>query len=270
MPVTTAPSGTATGTTVAVSWAAATFAGGPSVSGYVVRAYNATTDAPRAVGGTCVGTVSALTCNDTGVAAGGWKYTVQPQHGGWLGIESAQSAVVTVVTDTTDTTPPVPTAVTLVNAGTAGTAARGDQVVITVSEVLSMSSICPGGWSGTGDKTLSGNGEVIATITNSGTNDVLTLTSATCTGGLKFGSLALGGDYVSATRTFSGNGANSTRFSWSASAMTLTIQLGTASGSVETGVPLGTPTWTPSSSITDVAGNAMAATPFSATATSRL
>lgn len=352
MPGGAAPSVSAAGATVTVSWSASSFPGGPAVSGYVVRAYNAATSAPRAVAGTCAGTVSALTCSDTGAPSGTWKYTIQPRQGAWTGAEGATSAAVLVdtaapvTTDNTaaigatprntdqtvtltptdagsgvaatyyttngttpttsspqgttillsadgsytikyfsvdangnaeavktastvitiDKTAPAPTALTLTNSGTAGTADRGDRIDITLSEVLSADSICPDAWAGGEDKILSGNDEVIATITNNGSNDVLTVASASCTGGLRYGSVALGGNYVTTTRTFSGNGANSTRISWTVSTRVLSIQLGKDSGgSVNTGIANGTPVWTPSSSITDLAGNAMAATPFNGT-----
>ncbi len=352
IPAAAAPSVSASGTTVTVSWSAVNLTGGPAVTGYTVRAYNASTNAPRAVGGTCTGTVSALTCNDTAVAGGGWKYTVQAKQGAWSGAESAKSATVTVVADTTppvttdnsstigagphnvtktvtlsptdaggsgvaatyyttngstpttsspqgtsvvlatdgvytikyfsvdgvgnteavktastvitiDKTAPTPSALTLVNTGTAGTAAQGDRVDITLSETLAVASMCST-WSGNAsNQSLAGNGDVVVTITNSGTNDVLTVSSGTCT--FNLGSIALGGDYVTATTTFSGNGSNKSSISWTVSTKVLSITLGNASAATRTGVAAGTPVWTPSTSITDVAGNAMAATAFTGT-----
>jgi hypothetical protein len=79
------------------------------VDGYVVRAYNATTNASRTVGGTCAGTVTALTCSDTAVPAGGWQYTVQTRQNSWAGPESAKSTTVTVAAPPTDTTAPTTT-----------------------------------------------------------------------------------------------------------------------------------------------------------------
>lgn len=365
MPTATAPTASASGTTVTVSWSAASFPGGPNVAGYVVRAYNATTNASRAVGGTCTGTVTALTCSDTGVSAGGWQYTVQTRQSGWVGPESAKSTTVTVAapppTDTTaptttdnsatigagphntnktvtltptdnaggsgvaatyyttngttpttsstqgtsvllstdgtytikyfsvdvagnaeavktastgitiDKTAPVPTAVTLVNGGGSGglgTAARGDRIDVTVSEALAVSSMCST-WSGNAtNQALNTNADaVVVTITDNGTNDVLTVSTSTCT--FRFGSVALGGNYVSTTRTFSGSGSNRSSITWSPTTRTLSVTLGDASGSVSSGVAAGTPAWTPSSSLTDIAGNAMATTPLTSTTTSR-
>lgn len=355
MPTTSAPSVTSTASRVTVTWSAASFPGGPVVEGYVVRAYNASTGAPRAVGGTCTATVTTLTCNDTGVPGGGWRYTVQARQGAWAGTESATSATVTVdatvpvTTDnsstigagphnttktvtlsptdtggsgvaatyyttngsipttrstqgtsivlapdgvytiryfsvdgsgnteavktaatiiTIDKTAPLPTAITLVNAGTAGTVDPGDRIEVTMSEILSVNSMCSA-WTGSGDKSLTANSDVTVTITDAGENDVLSVNSASCTGGFKFGSVALGGDYVKRTRTFSGAAANRSSISWIASTRVLSITLGTASGSVNTGAPLGTPTWTPSTSLADLAGNTMAATAFNAPSTSR-
>ena len=42
-------------------------------------------------------TVAALTCTETGVPTGTWKYTITPAAGAWRGTESGQSALVVVL-----------------------------------------------------------------------------------------------------------------------------------------------------------------------------
>jgi len=83
-------------TTVAVSWPAATYANGSPVAGYIVHRYNAATGAAQTVGASCTGTVQALSCSESGVAIGAWKYSVTPAAGTWRGGESGRSGSVTV------------------------------------------------------------------------------------------------------------------------------------------------------------------------------
>ena len=96
-----APTGVATGTSVALSWSASTLATGQAVSGYTVTRYSAG-NVPQTVGGTCAGLVAGTSCTETGVPAGTWTYTITPRFAtNWVGAESAPSAGVVV-----DGTPP--------------------------------------------------------------------------------------------------------------------------------------------------------------------
>jgi hypothetical protein len=96
------PVATPAGTTVALSWAASALASGTAVSGYVVKRYNATTLAAQTIGSNCAGTITALTCTETAVPTGSWRYTVTPVFStNWTGAESAMSPVTC-----TDATPP--------------------------------------------------------------------------------------------------------------------------------------------------------------------
>lgn len=168
-------------------------------------------------------------------------------------------------TFTIDRTSPVPTAMTFFDADgfvTPGT----DEVRITFSEPLSVSSLCSA-WSGTGDKSLGGAG-VVVTLTNSGSNDVLTVTAGACT--LHFGSVATGGNYLpllSGDATFSGNtAATQSRVTWTAATRMLTVHIGSqASGGLLNilGQSAGTATYTPDALITDLAGNGVLTSPFS-------
>ena len=91
--------------------------------------------------------------------------------------------------------------------GGAGTVASGDTATITYSEVIDATTFCST-WANGSTQTISGTSITIQ-ITDNGANDTLTVTAvgaANCggTGNFHLGSIALGGDYVSATRTFNG------------------------------------------------------------------
>ena len=175
------------------------------------------------------------------------------------------STASTSTTFTIDRTGPAPTALTLFNANgfvTPGT----DEVRITFSEALKLSSVCSA-WSGTGDQSLGGSG-VVVTITNSGSNDILTVAAGACT--LHIGSVATGGNYLgllTSSATFSGStAATESRVTWTAATRLLTIHLGSqTSGSLNIlGQSAATATYTPDAAITDPAGNGVVTTPFNA------
>ena len=109
-------------------------------------------------------------------------------------------------------------------------------------------------------QTLGGNGNVVVTITDAGANDVLTVTASNCAG-LSVGSVELGGDYVTTTKSYSGNGSNASTVTWTASSNRLTIRLGSPNGGtsgLNTGVAAGFPTYNPASGISDLFGNPIA------------
>lgn len=89
-----APSGTVSVHSITLSWSAATI-GGQNVTGYNVKRYNASGTA-QTIGTGCAGTISGLSCTETSVPSGAWRYTVTPVQAGWTGPESAQSPAVTV------------------------------------------------------------------------------------------------------------------------------------------------------------------------------
>ena len=152
---------------------------------------------------------------------------------------------------TVDNTKPAPTNITLNNSATSGTAAAGDYVVITYSEGLDPDTLCTT-WTGPGDQTTT------ATVSIS-TSDALTVGSPCA----NLGSIALGGNYNTgaSTRTFS-----SSTIAWNESAHTITITLGTPSGGTAgTGVSAAVPVYTPTTSISDPAGNTMNATAVNGT-----
>jgi hypothetical protein len=96
------PTVVSAGTSVTVSWAASTLSNGTAVSGYIIKRYNGSTGAVQTIGSGCTGTITALTCTETGIPNGQWKYTDTPVFAtNWVGTESAKSAVAY-----TDPTPP--------------------------------------------------------------------------------------------------------------------------------------------------------------------
>lgn len=183
------------------------------------------------------------------------SYTVRA-----VSTDFAGNTVSTSTTFTIDRTRPAPTALSLFDAN--GSVTPGtDEVRITFSEPLNVASICSA-WSGTGDESIGGS-DVVVTITENLLNDVLTVTAGSCT--LHVGSVALGGDYVTATSTFAGDtSATESRVTWTAATQVLTIHIGSqTSGLLNLLSQLaGTVTYTPDSAMTDGAGNGVDATPF--------
>jgi hypothetical protein len=94
MPSGSAPTVSATGHSITVSWSGGTLLG-QSVNGYTVKRYDAAGVA-QTVGAGCSGTITALSCTESSVPAGTWHYTVTPLLYSWLGIESPASSAVTV------------------------------------------------------------------------------------------------------------------------------------------------------------------------------
>ncbi len=171
-------------------------------------------------------------------------------------------------TSTKDVIAPTVTGVQLSNGGSInGRIERDDIVTLTFSEPLDASAICSTWTSDTSTQTLSGNGQVTATVNSS---DNLTVTSTGCST-LKYGTVALGGDYeTSGSMTFSGSGSNASVLQWNPVAKTLVLTLGTMSGSGNsTAQPLAAAKFTPASGLTDIAGNPLATTQFTSPTTSR-
>jgi hypothetical protein len=100
------PSGSATGTSVTISWTASTTtATSHAVDGYLINRYSVPSGGtPTAALNGCSGTINALNCTEASVPNGTWYYTVTPKLQNWLGAESARSSGIAV---NVDTTPPV-------------------------------------------------------------------------------------------------------------------------------------------------------------------
>jgi len=95
MPAGKTPTASVSNRSVTVSWAASNLQDGTAVSDYTVSRYD-TSGNVQTIGSACSGTVSALTCTETAVPGGTWKYAVRPKRGNWTGAEGPQSASVTV------------------------------------------------------------------------------------------------------------------------------------------------------------------------------
>jgi len=91
------PTASVQGHKVTVTWTASSFTTGGSAPGYVIRRYNFVTGVGIGATNGCSGTLTVLTCTETGVPSGSWQYTVTPAAGtNWRGPESPRSAVVVV------------------------------------------------------------------------------------------------------------------------------------------------------------------------------
>lgn len=99
------PSASASLDTVTVQWTQSAFGGSPlggyAGGGYVIRRYAPSGGSAVTPNGGCGATISGtsatLSCQETGVPTGPWKYTVTPVLGSWTGGESDASSSVTVL-----------------------------------------------------------------------------------------------------------------------------------------------------------------------------
>ena len=148
--------------------------------------------------------------------------------------------------------------------GIAGKIEKGDQITVTYSETMQVSSFCPA-WSGDStNQSLAANGDVTVTVHDGtgATDDSITVASTTCT--FNFGTIDLGSNsYVSGgNATLSGSGSNKSTITWTAAAHTLTITLGASGGGTLNIVASCTPTYTASASITSTAGGILTNSPY--------
>ena len=92
--------------TVTVSWVASTLGTGQAVTGYVVKRYEATTLAIQTILTACTGTIATVTCTESNLPTGSWRYSVTPKFAtNWLGAESDKSLPISTIEK--DVTPPV-------------------------------------------------------------------------------------------------------------------------------------------------------------------
>ncbi|MGZ4299546.1 MAG: hypothetical protein ACXVVK_21125 [Solirubrobacteraceae bacterium] len=94
LPAGSTPTVSVTGRSITVSWTATALLG-QNATGYAVTRYDSSGTA-QTIGSGCSGTIAALTCTETSVAAGNWTYTVTPSLHSWDGSESPRSATATV------------------------------------------------------------------------------------------------------------------------------------------------------------------------------
>jgi large repetitive protein len=168
---------------------------------------------------------------------------------------AGNSSTAKTATFTKDTVAPTITSFVLKNGSGVnnGKVEKSDQVVLVFSKAMSVSTFCST-WSGDGsNQSISGNGVVVANLTDGtgATTDKLAL-STTSGCAFSLGTIDLGSSaYVSGgNATFSGNGSSATSISWTASTRTLTITLGAqgGSGAVAT-VTASTAVYTPSNAL---------------------
>ncbi|MGH9154703.1 MAG: beta strand repeat-containing protein [Acidimicrobiales bacterium] len=174
-----------------------------------------------------------------------------------------------VSTVTVQNSAPTPTSVVLKkNGGTAGKAEQGDQVIVTYSQALKVSSLCSV-WSGdASNQSITSNSQVTVNVADGGAgNDTLTVASTTCT--FRFGSINLGavGYATGGSLTFSGSSSSTkSTITWDVASRTLTILLGAKGGAGTNGtVASSAATYTPDAAITNIAGTAIAGTFTTAT-----
>jgi hypothetical protein len=240
---------------VTLSWSASALSnGGPTATGYTTARYDARTGVlAKAVACTASGTTS---CSESAVpTAGTWQYAVTPKVGLWFGAASALSGDVNLG-------PPTPVALSVgtTNGGTVNKPDQGDTIWVQFSQRISVGTLCST-WAGNGtDQSVVANSVVTVNLVNSGSADSLTVatTAAACAGAPKFGTFALGGNYVSANRTCTGTGAAASTVSWSAATSTLTIRLGACGTSAA--VATSTITYTPNAAVQNSTGTAITGT----------
>lgn len=182
---------------------------------------------------------ASLTANAV-LTAGSKSYTITATD------VAGNSATTSSFSVTVDNTRPSGTDVQTTNGGVPGSPEIGDTITLTFSEVIDPESVLSG-WTGASTN-------VVLRITNGPPGgDQVTVWNAANTAQLPLGTVNLvGTGYVSQSRTFGAIGTPSTMV---ASGNTITITLGTASGTVRTQATGNNMTWVPVVTATDRAGN---------------
>jgi hypothetical protein len=199
------------------------------------------------VGGASYNRRSAALTATNPLAVGGYSYSIASTDA--AGNSGTQTGFGVTVDNTVPTASDVQTAN---GSASVGRAELGDTITYTFSEPIDPQSILAG-WTGAATN-------VVVRINEGGTgitDKLLVYDSANSTQ-LKVGTVNLGDtNYVAVNRTF---GATGTKSSMVRSGNTITITLGTASGTVTDPTATGTMVWTPVSTAYDRAGNAMSTT----------
>ena len=193
-----------------------------------------------AVGGVTYNYRSASVTANAALAAGAKAYTITSTD------IATNSQTQTGYSVTVDNTRPTGSTVQTANGGaTAGKPEAGDSATYTFSEAIDPETVLAG-WTGASTG-------VVVRIANNAGGDLLTIRNAANTAQLPLGSVnLLGTAYVTANRDFGATGTASTMV---LSGATITITLGTPSGTTGTQATTGTMTWTPTATVTDLAGN---------------
>ena len=96
MPAGSTPTAAVSNRNVQVAWSASSMPGGIPVDGYKVFRYN-TGGAAFPVTGGCTGVIAGLTCTETAMTPGSWRYAVAPVYKLWQGAEGTRSSAATVL-----------------------------------------------------------------------------------------------------------------------------------------------------------------------------
>jgi hypothetical protein len=134
--------------------------------------------------------------------------------------------------------------------GTAGKIESGDTLTYTYSEAIDPATVLTG-WSGASTA-------VHIKFTSSGNDTITVLTTADATS-IKLGSVATNADYVTTTTTFNATMA------LSADGTSVVVTLSTPSNVSSSASPGRNMSWTPNTSVKDLAGNAVSATAYNET-----
>jgi Bacterial Ig domain len=190
----------------------------------------------------CTDASSPYSCswNTTGVTDGSYDLRAIATD------NAGNTATSTVTSRVVDNTAPTATNIDAANGGaTVGTPESGDTVTFTYSETVLTSSILAG-WNGTSTavtvKFINAGASDQVEVWNAGTTAILPLTGAA--------NVALNGNYVTASSTVTATMVQS--------GSNIVITLTATPASNRAGV--GTMNWTPSATVTDIAGNACTTT----------
>ena len=158
LPAPAAPTTSATGRNVTVSWTAP--GGSVPITGYLVKRYNGS-DVVQTVLSGCTGTIATTSCTENAVPAGSWRYTVTAVRGNWRGNESPKSTTVNMTGPSLDLGPTTVTSLPNTLSGSLAQFATGQTVTYrldnpTTGTVLSAT---------TTPSTIPGNGTASVTVT---------------------------------------------------------------------------------------------------------
>jgi hypothetical protein len=201
-----------------------------------------TAGGPFSVGGVSYAYRSALQTANAGLGAGVKAFSIHATDTASNAVTQGGFSV------TIDATAPVASDVQTTNVagGTAGKAEAGDTLTYTFSEAVEPGSILAG-WDGSSTT-------VTVQLPNAGANDNFQVWNAANTTQLPLGVVSLGANHVN------GGGASFSSSTMVMSGSTITITLGTQAG-ITRSTSGGAMVWTPSTTVTDLAGNASLATP---------
>ncbi len=205
-------------------------------------------------GGTAYGYRSAIETAATTLSAGSKSYTI-------TSTDKAANAGTQSFTTVVDNTQPTAIDVqsTNVSGGTVGRVDKGDTLTLTYSDVIDPYSILAG-WTGATTTVQ------VALVDGGGTtNDYLQIYNPDATPSqlnqLPLGTIYLPPGYItSGTYVAYGLTGSATPSTMTRNGSSITITMGTVSGSPSISTTTAAMTWAPSTSATDIAGNAAAAT----------